>query len=135
MNIKSLEIDGKTLEYPDNEYYQIGNGNALCNITSGSKTIDLSSYIPEGKKVILDYTIHLWGSNSECHLLIGSDISPQKYIGSIFLVYNHAGENNNVSGTIPVGSERKVTLSLTGPCGGCEFRVFGYRIVEDVVSV
>ena len=115
----------------DNNYYNIVNNTALCNITSGERTVDLSSYLPQGKNVLLDFEIHLWGANAECHLAINSDVSSQKYLASVW----DAGENNNICGSIPVGSQRFIKIRLTGTAGGCEFRALGFRVINNVVSV
>ena len=128
--ITSLQIGNNKIEI-DNNYYNIANNSALCNITSGERTVDLSSFLPQGKNVLLDFEIHLWGSNAECHLAINSDVTSEKYLASVWA----AGENNNLCGSIPVGSQRFIKIRLTGPAGGCELRALGFRVINNIVNV
>lgn len=80
---------------------------------------------------MLDFGIHLWGASGDCHLFISSDVLSQKYLASVYI----NGENNNVCGSISVGSQRFIKIKLTGTAGGCECRALGFRVINNVVNV
>ena len=134
--ITSLQIGQKKIEI-DNNYYRFPTNTAVLYFSElGDYTIDLKDYLPEGKTVMLDYNVHVWGeSNNAGNLFIGSDIAKGLENGQYILTVYGSGINECLEGSIPVGSERYLTVRVDSYKFSGQIVIRGYRIINNVVNV